>query len=153
MINFDVLQKAKKISVTYTREEIDGKFVKQFRKDNELTQVALANLMGVKKKTVEKWEQGINPVSGSSAVLFTLLSENPELIKTLRKVDVIINNRDEDFKVVKEELVCIKGNTGEQSFFDNNFDNRYVAQKTTKQKIKIPALVGYWFRGIRWQKI
>ena len=94
MINFDVLQKAKKISVTYTREEIDGKFVKQFRKDNELTQVALANLMGVKKKTVEKWEQGINPVSGSSAVLFTLLSKNPELIKTLRKVDVIINNTD-----------------------------------------------------------
>jgi len=46
---------------------VDGVLVvKLFRADHRLTQAALANIMGVKKKTIEKWEQGVNKVSGSS---------------------------------------------------------------------------------------
>ena len=73
MINVKELMKAKRVTITYQENDIDFKFVKMFRLNFGLTQIALANLMGVTKKTVEKWEQGKNKVNGSSAVLFTLL--------------------------------------------------------------------------------
>lgn len=77
------------VSYLEPNEEIDSNFVKEFRKRFELTQTALANIMGIKKKTVEKWEQGKNKVNGSSVVLFTLLYNNPELIKKIRAVNVV----------------------------------------------------------------
>lgn len=89
MINFDVLKKAARINVTYTVDEIDSEYVKEFRRKYALTQTALANIMGVTKKTIEKWEQGITKVSGSSSVLFTLLSKNEDLLHQIRKVELI----------------------------------------------------------------
>lgn len=86
MINLRKVLKSKKVEVTYLTPEVDKEFVKDFRKKFDLTQTALANTLGVTKKTVEKWEQGINKVSGSSAILFRLLSMNPELIQQLYAV-------------------------------------------------------------------
>ena len=71
---------------------IDKDFVKEFRAKHNLTQSALANILGVKKKTVEKWEQGINKVGGSSAVLLGLLENNPELIVQLYDVQIVRGN-------------------------------------------------------------
>lgn len=89
MINFDVLKKAARINVTYTVDEISSEYIKEFRRKYALTQAALANIMGVTKKTIERWEQGINKVSGSSSVLFTLLSKNENLLHQIRKVELI----------------------------------------------------------------
>lgn len=89
MINFDVLKKAARINVTYTVDEINSEYVKEFRRKYALTQIALANIMGVTKETIEEWEQGINKVSGSSLVLFTLLSKNENLLHQIRKVELI----------------------------------------------------------------
>lgn len=75
--------------MTYTVDEIDSEYVKEFRRKYALTQTALANIMGVTKKTIEKWEQGITKVSGSSSVLFTLLSKNEDLLHQIRKVELI----------------------------------------------------------------
>lgn len=101
MINVKELMEAKRVTITYQENDIDFKFVKMFRLHFGLTQIALANLMGVTKKTVEKWEQGKNKVNGSSAVLFTLLFENPELIKKLRQVKMVTEDGTEkEFKVV-----------------------------------------------------
>ena len=68
-----ILKESKRVEVTLYEPEIDSVFVKQFRKKNHLTQAALANIMGVKKKTIEKWEQGVNRVSGSSACCYSCL--------------------------------------------------------------------------------
>ena len=52
--------------------------------------------MGVKKKTIEKWEQGVNKVSGSSAVLLKLLRDDPELIGRLYKVQAVSGKTETD---------------------------------------------------------
>lgn len=85
-----ILKESKRVEVTLYEPEIDNVFVKQFRKKNHLTQAALANIMGVKKKTIEKWEQGINRVSGSSAVLLHLFDSNPELLRERYQVETIV---------------------------------------------------------------
>lgn len=105
MINFDALKEARRISVSYTMDEISSNYVKEFRRKHGLTQIALANIMGVTKKTIEKWEQGKNKVRGSSAVLFTLLSHNEHLLQQIRKVTVIsADGREEEFKVVAKNF-------------------------------------------------
>lgn len=63
--------------------KIDGKFIKQFRKHNRLTQLELANILNISKKTVETWEQGRIEIKGCSAILISLLSDNPYLLNQL----------------------------------------------------------------------
>ena len=58
MIDLKVLEKANRVSVTYTVDDIDSEYVKAFRKEHNLTQTALANLMGVCLRTVVHWENG-----------------------------------------------------------------------------------------------
>ena len=50
----------------------------------------------MKKKTIEKWEQGVNKVSGSSAVLLKLLRDDPELIGRLYKVQAVSGKTEAD---------------------------------------------------------
>lgn len=88
MINIDKLLESKRVEIVFAEINVNGEYVKQFRKKYGLTQIALANIIGVTKKTIEKWEQGVNKVSGSSAVLLKLLNDNPNLIEQLYKVNV-----------------------------------------------------------------
>lgn len=96
MIDINKLLESKRVEVSFSKADIDGEYVKQFRHNNKLTQVTLANILGVKKKTVEKWEQGANKVGGSSAVLLKLLNDNPELISQLYKVEVVSGKKEND---------------------------------------------------------
>ena len=114
MIEIDKLLEAKRVEVSFAEVRIDGAFVKRFRRDNGLTQAALANILGVTKKAVEKWEQGVNKLSGSSAVLLKLLDDNPELLGQLYKVEVISGKKEKD-EYSPIELKVIRG-TGKQSF-------------------------------------
>lgn len=107
MINIDKLLESKRVEVTFTEIVVDKHFVKNFRKENNLTQVALANIIGVTKKTIEKWEQGANNVNGSSAVLLKLLSDNPDLIGQLYKVKIgVEGKREEDnYKPISSKVI------------------------------------------------
>lgn len=97
MINVDKLLESKRVEVSFAEIDVTGEYVKRFRQEHGLTQIALANIMGVKKKTIEKWEQGVNKVSGSSAVLLKLLNDNPNLIDQLYKVKTgVAGKRGED---------------------------------------------------------
>ena len=108
MINFDKLLESKRVVVSYADINVDKDFVKGFRKKNNLTQVALANIAGVSKKTVEKWEQGANKVNGSSAVLLTLLDNNPELISQLYSVKTVEGKVEEDsFRPIATESMVV----------------------------------------------
>ena len=57
MINIDKLLSSKRLEVAFAEIKVDKFFVKQFRQDNNLTQLALSNILGVTKKTIEKWEE------------------------------------------------------------------------------------------------
>ena len=87
MTNFDItkLKKAKKYKIEYIDVEaiVNNEYLWNFRNDNNITQARLANLLKVSKKTIEKWEQGKNPIKGTSAILIYLFSNHPELMKSL----------------------------------------------------------------------
>lgn len=123
MFDFDKLLNAKRVIINYLDINVNSDTVKRFRKQNGLTQIAFANIMGVSKKTVEKWEQGANKLSGSSAVLLTLLNNEPDLLEKVycvQKVDrtytdyKIIAKWSFDTNVLEEKEVCLN------SDFKNN---------------------------------
>lgn len=89
MIDFEKISEMSYTSVTlYTPQIIDNKFIKNFRKEHDLTQLALANILCVSKKTIEKWEQGVNSVKGCAAVLLSLLAEDEQLLDKLYHVEL-----------------------------------------------------------------
>lgn len=107
MINIDKLLESKRVEIVFAEINVNGEYVKQFRKNHGLTQIALANIAGVTKKTVEKWEQGVNKVSGSSAVLLKLLNDNPQLIEQLYKVNVGVTGKrtTEEYKPIELKVI------------------------------------------------
>ena len=60
--------------------DIDGEYVKNLRKKLNLSQGMFAMLMRVSVKTVEKWEQGANPVTNGNAVAMVLFDRDPSLV-------------------------------------------------------------------------
>lgn len=111
MINIDKLLESKRVEVTFAEINVNGDYVKRFRVDHGLTQVALANIVGVTKKTIEKWEQGVNNVGGSSAVLLKLLNDNPELIDQLYQVNVRVSGKPRNDEYEPVALRVIKSTT------------------------------------------
>lgn len=106
MINIDKLLESKRAEITFTEIKIDKEFVKVFRKNHNLTQIALANIIGVTKKTIEKWEQGTNNINGSSAVLLKLLNDNPELIGQLYRVKVDVEGkRNDEYHSISSKVI------------------------------------------------
>lgn len=107
MINIEKLLEAKRVEISFVNTEIDKDFVKTFRKEHQLTQVALANILGVTKKAIEKWEQGVNKVNGSSAVLLRLLQDNPELLHQVYSVKYGVEGApaQENYKVIATKTV------------------------------------------------
>lgn len=89
MINLKALEKANRVSVTYKVDDIDSEYIKRFRKKNNLSKTALANLMGVTFQTVCHWEYGIERIDWVYSVLFTLFSHNDNLIEQIRKVEYL----------------------------------------------------------------
>ena len=106
MINLEKLLESENVEVSCSHVNVDKNFVKNFRKKNNLTQIALANILQVNKKTIEKWEQGVNNIKGCSAVLLDLLDKNPDLLEQLYTVKVNSGSKekeDDGYKPVEEK--------------------------------------------------
>jgi putative transcriptional regulator len=58
----------------------DAQRILRLRRDRNLTQAGLAQLLNVSGKTVESWEQGLRRPSGAAARLLQLL-EAPEAFR------------------------------------------------------------------------
>lgn len=54
--------------------------VKALRKKLKLTQKEFAEIVGVSKPTVERWENSDKPITGPEVMLFDILYEHPELV-------------------------------------------------------------------------
>ena len=92
MINFENLLDSKHVKITIHKDEIDKNYVKSFRESLNLSTSAMANIFGVSKKTVEKWESGEKKITGSDAVLMKLLNDNPGLLSQIYSVEIVNNN-------------------------------------------------------------
>lgn len=82
MIDFSKIKEMDFTSVeVYEPARVDGAFIARFRNKHNLTQYALANIMGVSYKTILRWERRKKPIYGSAAVLLSLLNDNDELVE------------------------------------------------------------------------
>lgn len=82
MIDFSKIKTMHFTSVEiYEPARVDGAFIVRFRSKHNLTQSALANIMGVPYKTILRWERRKRPINGSAAVLLSLLNDNDELLE------------------------------------------------------------------------
>lgn len=119
MIDVSKLLESTRLEITFADVNVDRDFVKAFRKEHGLTQTALANMLGVSKKTIEKWEQGKNNVGGSSAVLLKLLNDNPNLIEQLYSVKVDVQGKQpaEEYKSIGSTVVALSSNKSESLRF------------------------------------
>lgn len=82
MIDFSKIKTMHFTSVeVYEPSRIDGDFISHFRNKHNLSQWALANIMGVSYKTILRWERRKKPIKGSAAVLLSLLNDNDELVE------------------------------------------------------------------------
>lgn len=57
--------------------------IKAVRKKTDLSQGDLADVLGVKRKTVQAWESDKNTPAGSSARLLGMINDRPGLLKDL----------------------------------------------------------------------
>ncbi len=73
--------------------KIDGEYVKALRKKLGLSQSMFAILFRVSSKTVEKWEQGRNPVTNGNAVAMVLFNNDPSLVETFIGLEEMPNTR------------------------------------------------------------
>lgn len=96
-----------KNGITYIFKElpnIDGEYVKALRKKLGLSQTMFAALMKVSNKTVEKWEQGANPVTNGNAIAMVLFDKYPSLVETFIEIKDEIVEPDFSKANVKEEI-------------------------------------------------
>ena len=102
--SLNVFNKIKKYHIEYIDIEsiVTNKFVKELRQKLNMTQTVFAEILGVTKKTIEKWEQGKNPVKGCSARLLYALNENPELINMFYLFDIIEPKNIQNDNSIKE---------------------------------------------------
>lgn len=98
--------KAKTFEIKYldVDEIVDNNFVKNLRKKLNMTQLVFASVIGVTKKTVEKWEQGKNPVKGAAARFLYLLDLKPELINEF----YVVNSYNTDITYIVENFKPIE---------------------------------------------
>lgn len=85
-------------------EVVDKHFVKSLRTELELTQRVFGDVLGVTKKTIEKWEQGANPIRGTSARLIYLINKDHNLANELYQVNIVeqLATEDDDYFIMKK---------------------------------------------------
>lgn len=88
MINIRNLLNSKHLRIYITPVNINGNYIKSFRRNNNLTISCLSNIIRVNKKTLIDIENKNKTICDSSAVLIKLLNDNPKLINQLYKKEL-----------------------------------------------------------------
>lgn len=107
-----ILKKRGKSSTIVDTEKVTTpEFAKALRNKLNFSQSLFSKILGLSEKTIEKWEQGANPIKGSSSRLLYLLDKNPNLINQLYEI--------QDFTEKKEYVYKFK-----------NFDSVYLSKNS-----------------------
>ena len=72
---------------------VNGNYVKDLRSKLEMSQIVFSKMLGVSKKTVEKWEQGTNRIKGPSSRLLYLIEKDESLCELLLSLVPLNGNR------------------------------------------------------------
>ena len=75
-------------------------------------------LLNVKKKTVEKWEQGTNPISNGNAVAMIIFDKHPEMTREFIEINEPIKNYVE-FEIDLSQSSCLE----QDRVKDNQYSN------------------------------
>ncbi len=99
-INKNFIEKLKKDSIKLEVKYADVTMInkeslKNLRNRLGFTQSLFADILGVSKKTIEKWEQGANPIKGPAARLLYLIMQDEKTIEKLYNHRIINNENDE----------------------------------------------------------
>lgn len=141
-LNLIILDSAKTFEITYTNvdEIVDKEFVKKLREKFDMTQLVFATVLGISKKTVEKWEQGKNPIQGTAARLLYLLDKRPELLCELYSFKVY--NYEKEYKIDIPNFRTFDYDLKTSDLYEKNmYDNLFLSYLTTKSisnKYNIP---------------
>jgi putative transcriptional regulator len=113
-IDFSIFDHAEKYRVEFhdIDRRIDGQFVKNIREKLNTSQSFFAHVLGVSKKTIEKWEQGKNPIKGTASRLLYSISLDQNIInnyycETISKehnINKIVNSYEQDLVTSKWSL-------------------------------------------------
>ena len=106
-INFNELNK-RAIKVTdRDYSYIDGSYLRKLRMSFGMSQALFADYLGVTKKAIEKWEQGVNKINAPVLRLLFLFENNPELLSLMKEIKIsnknFILNRIKTFEA--EEII------------------------------------------------
>lgn len=140
MIQLDDLRTMPKYSNewTDTQKITDSAFTKQLREKLGLSQKLFARVLGLSEKTIEKWEQGKNPIKGTASRLLYLLNRHPWLVKEIYKFKkddkVILPETDSaPFEIQFTAKIELHGNFSKH--LDNFIKDFNDTQKNTDQWI------------------
>lgn len=105
--------KADGLTVEYVdvEEIVNNEFVKKLRKRLGMSQSIFATVLGVTKKTIEKWEQGVNPIKGCAARLLHIINNQPTIIDQIYKVKTYNNLNEYNVSISKgngEKIIKIE---------------------------------------------
>lgn len=79
----------RKVKVSFYKPyKVDSDFIKAFRTAKNLSQIELANILGVTQGAVAQWESGKKKVNGSAVVLLSILYDNKDLFDEIYKVEI-----------------------------------------------------------------
>lgn len=122
------------INIPDFEEVIDNDFVKTLRTNLDLTQKVFGNVLGVTKKTIEKWEQGANPIKGPAARLLYLIEDNNKLVNKLYSVNIIRNIEEiSDHRYSIKQITPLVAEKTDQLYKIDELDNEFEERFTTNQ--------------------
>ncbi|MGM0495711.1 MAG: helix-turn-helix domain-containing protein, partial [Bacillota bacterium] len=114
------------IDIPDFNEVINNEFVKKLRGNLDLTQKVFGNVLGVTKKTIEKWEQGANPIKGPAARLLYLIDNDNKLVNKIYTVNIVKNlegNLDYNFSI--KQITPLVAEKTEQLYKLDELDNEF----------------------------
>ena len=139
-INFNELNK-RAIKVTdRDYSYIDGSYLRKLRMSFGMSQALFADYLGVTKKAIEKWEQGVNKINAPVLRLLFLFENNPELLSLMKEIKIsnknFILNRIKTFEA--DEII---NSEKDDSEIEVNFSSKKSWKKVNGGKMYVPSNV------------
>lgn len=139
-INFNELNKRAIKVADRDYSYIDGSYLRKLRMSFGMSQALFADYLGVTKKAIEKWEQGVNKINAPVLRLLFLFENNPELLSLMKEIKIsnknFILNRIKTFEA--DEIINTKKDDGE---IEVNFSSKKSWKKVNGGKTYVPSNV------------
>ena len=142
MAKFDINElKKKSVKIEETDfSKIDGAFLRDLRMRLNMSQTLFASYLGVSKKAIEKWEQGINKVNPPTVRLLFLIDRSPSILSLFKRVSYLekydyVSSYANDYKIT----VDIKSSSNPDSVIDSSLNDW---SKPDKWRINVLSQLG-----------